>query len=205
MAKKRAASKKKASSLNRNENGLTEKQQDFANLYRGDPDCMGNAAACYRKLHPKAKDSTCEANGYKILRNAQVAAFLERKRLEAEKSADVTQARVLEELAHLVFLDPRDFFTEDGRLKRIHELDGRAARALASIETTRRRVPGSDREELEFEEVSKIRFWDKGSSIERAMKHLGMYERDNAQRANPIESLLDRIDGKTVGLPGGGR
>jgi hypothetical protein len=43
---------------------LSAKDQQFADLYYGGPgDLMGNATACYRYLHPRAKDNTCQVEG----------------------------------------------------------------------------------------------------------------------------------------------
>jgi hypothetical protein len=67
---------------------LSAKDQQFADLYYGGPDDMrGNATACYRHLHPKAKDNTCQVEGSKILSKPMVAAYLQTKR---EKLTEVT-------------------------------------------------------------------------------------------------------------------
>jgi hypothetical protein len=33
----------------------------------------------------------------------------------------------------------------------------------------------------------RVKFWDKNAAIDKAMKHLGAYERDNAQRSESLE------------------
>jgi phage terminase small subunit len=67
---------------------LSAKDQQFADLYFGGPsDLMGNATACYRQLHPRAKDNTCQVEGSKILSKPMVADYLQARR---EKLAEVT-------------------------------------------------------------------------------------------------------------------
>ena len=69
-------------------NKLSAKDQQFADLYYGGPgDLMGNATACYRKLHPRAKDNTCQVEGSKILSKPMVAEYLQSRR---EKLTEVT-------------------------------------------------------------------------------------------------------------------
>jgi hypothetical protein len=41
---------------------------------------------------------------------------------------------------------------------------------------------------------SKIKFWNKLDAIDKAMKHLGLFERDNAQGR---ESLVLRVEAAT--------
>ena len=69
-------------------NKLSAKDQQFADLYFGGPDdLIGNATACYRYLHPRAKDNTCQVEGSKILSKPMVDAYLQSKR---EKLTEVT-------------------------------------------------------------------------------------------------------------------
>jgi hypothetical protein len=37
--------------------------------------------------------------------------------------------------------------------------------------------------------IKKVRFWDKNSAIEKLMKHLGSFEKDNLQRAGALADL----------------
>ena len=67
---------------------LSAKDQQFADLYfGGQDDVMGNATACYRHLHPRAKDNTCQVEGSKILSKPMVADYLQAQR---EKLTEVT-------------------------------------------------------------------------------------------------------------------
>ena len=67
---------------------LSAKDQQFADLYFGGADDVrGNATACYHEIHPRAKQRTCEVNGSRKLRQAEVVEYLESKR---EKLTEIT-------------------------------------------------------------------------------------------------------------------
>jgi phage terminase small subunit len=75
---------------------LSAKDQQFADLYYGGPDDMrGNATACYRAIHPRAKQRTCEVNGSRKLRQAEVVEYLESKREELTEATGVNAEYVL--------------------------------------------------------------------------------------------------------------
>jgi len=152
----------------RNINGLTPKQQVFCDLFRAseDPSVRGNAKACYMLAYG-ASDKSAEANGPRLLKNPHVAEYLATKRQAAEEKADVSEERILREVAAIAFLDPAEYFDPHGNLLPIHEMPERARRALASVEVT---TMGKDAEAL----VTKIRNWDKKGSLELLMKHKKM-------------------------------
>ena len=46
-----------------------------------------------------------------------------------------------------------------------------------------------------------VRFWDKNAALEKLMKYLGMFAKDNQQRSSDaIAALLAAIDGKSARL-----
>jgi phage terminase small subunit len=81
-----------------------------------------------------------------------------------------------------MFADPRKLYDEKGRLKPIHSLD--TAGAIASIDVDN--MVGTGLQRRAIGRTTKVRFVDKLVAIDRAMRHLGLYERDNRQ----IESNL---------------
>jgi hypothetical protein len=69
-------------------NKLSAKDQQFADHYFGGAaDVRGNATACYHEIHPRAKQRTCEVNGSRKLRQAEVREYLGSKR---EKLTEIT-------------------------------------------------------------------------------------------------------------------
>lgn len=75
-------------------------------------------------------------------------------------------------------------------MKRPHELGEEVAATVATFDV------GPDG-------TVKYRFWDKNAALEKAMKHLGLYERDNGQQPKPLRELLDSLGGVVVGVASG--
>ncbi|MDH3636730.1 MAG: terminase small subunit [Gammaproteobacteria bacterium] len=77
-------------------NKLSARDREFADNFFGGPDeVRGNATACYRHLHPKAKITTCQVEGSKILSKPMVALYLESRRVELTKSTGINAEYVL--------------------------------------------------------------------------------------------------------------
>jgi phage terminase small subunit len=95
-----------------------------------------------------------------------------------EKCA-ITQERVLREIARLAFFDVRKLFDAEGRPKPVHELDDDTAAAIS---------------QLDIDELGRVKYRlaDKGVNLERLAKHLGLFERDNAQRTGGFLADLPR-------------
>jgi phage terminase small subunit len=74
----------------------------------------------------------------------------------------------------VAYADPRRLFRADGTLVPIVELDEDAAGMIAAIEVD------------EDGRTTRVRMWDKNQALERALKYLGLYERDNTQRSENL-------------------
>ena len=81
-------------------------------------------------------------------------------------------------------MDPRDYVDAEGMPIRLHLLSDAAASALQSLEID---VVGGNATRTKYKLV------DRGAAVERAMKHLGLFERDNNQGANAVGQLLAEI------------
>lgn len=77
---------------------LSNKKRMFADLYVGGPDHLrGNAAKCYKHLHPNCKNSTAETEGPKTLRNPLVQEYLNEKVNRIQKETDINSQWVLDQ------------------------------------------------------------------------------------------------------------
>lgn len=103
---------------------------------------------------------------------------------ELEARYALTRENVLSALANLVHADPRKLFHDDGRLRHVTELDDRTAKMVSSFEVEElyeMEGEGRNRSKVNVGRVTKIRMWDKNSAVDKAMRHLGLYEKDNEQ------------------------
>ena len=79
---------------------MTEKQKIFADEYLIDL----NATRAYRVAYPSVKkEESAAVNGSKLLRNAKVAEYITERMEERQKRTEITQDRVLNELAAIAF------------------------------------------------------------------------------------------------------
>ena len=82
-------------------NIISQKDRQFADLYfGGSDDCRGNAARCYKRIHPQCRDSTAETNGPRLLRKAQVRAYLDTKIQKQREETEINAQWVLEQSVH---------------------------------------------------------------------------------------------------------
>lgn len=139
----------------------------------------GNAtqAAISAGYAPKSAKQT----GHEVLTHPDVTANITEHRNRLREKTGLTTERVAQELAKLVFSDPRKLVDEEGRIRPLHELEDEVAGSLASIEVFEE-FEGRGDQRVKIGETKKVKLWDKNAAIEKAMKHLGMFEQDNTQK-----------------------
>lgn len=145
-----------------------------------------NGSAAYRVAYnaKNMTDKTVREAASRLLRNSNVAAMIESAASKASKRAEVSAARVLEENARIALSDLRQVFDENMNLKAIKDWPDELASAIASVEVTS--IGGE--EGLKY--VTKVRAWPKNAALDMLMKHMGLYEKDNAQK-RPYEAMTD--------------
>ncbi|MFQ9546229.1 MAG: terminase small subunit [Clostridium sp.] len=178
---------------------LTEKQKIFVNEYLVDL----NATRAYKVAYPNVKkDDTAAVNGNRLLRNAKVKEYLNERMKEREKRTEITQDKVLEELAAIAFSNGSKYakvieeivYDENGEVLLDHngnivkqkvvelvltdELSETDKKAIASIKRGKNGI-----------EISTC---DKVRALELLGKHLGMFKEKvevSGNINNPYEEL----------------
>lgn len=85
---------------------LTDKQRVFANEYLVDL----NATRAYKKAYPGVKkEETINAAASRMLRNVKVKEYIDKRMKEREIRTEITQDKVLQELATIAFSNGTDF------------------------------------------------------------------------------------------------
>lgn len=113
-----------------------------------------------------------------------------------EHRTEVTQDRVLLELARIGFASIKDAFDENNNLKEIKDLDDDVAAAISSIEIEDLfDGRGADRTHIGY--TKKIKFWNKNDALNTIAKHLGMLKEKmelTGKDGNPlVPSSIDLI------------
>lgn len=168
---------------------LTAQQEAFArNVATG----MSQAEA-YRRAYPKSrtwKQEAVHVAGAKLMANGSVSERVADLARQAAEMATLDRAKVLRELQFLAHSDIGNIVHTEGenagKVKLPHELDPETRAAVASFKID------------EFGRIE-YKFWDKRGALDMAMKHLGLFEKDNRQKADPLVTLLQGLSGNVVG------
>jgi phage terminase small subunit len=161
------------------ERKLTPKQSLFIKEYIID----FNAAAAARRAG--YSERTSKEIGFEHLTKPHIQAAVQAEKDKRSARTEISQDRVLKEYARLAFLDPREFYDESGNLVPIHKLSDDAAACISGIDT--KRIMGEDDQVCE---LVKIKLTDKRASLSDVSRHLGMFEKDNAQ---PMQAAIAAI------------
>ena len=121
---------------------------------------------------------TAYSQGQRLLKDVETSAALAKAAETGGKAAGLVADRVVEQIRRVTEADPCKLFHPDGSPKRVHELDDDTAAAVSSVEVA---ADGSQ----------KIKLCDKNSALNMALKHLGLYERDNAQRGENLVLIVN--------------
>jgi phage terminase small subunit len=150
---------------------MTDAQKRFCEEYLIDL----NATRAYKVAYPSCKkDSTARANGSRMLTNANIQNYITERQQKLSKETQITQERVLNELAKIAFSDIRELFDESGALKKITDIQDEMAGAISSIESVDQfeTIMGI---KVKTGELKKIKLNDKSRALEMLARHLGMF------------------------------
>lgn len=107
----------------------------------------------------------------KLLRTPKVREAIEAKRAKQIETADLSAARVLEELRRLAFSDVRSLFDDKGNLRPLHTLTAEQAACIGGVEVVIKNAKAGDNQ---TDTVHKIKIWDKPRSVEMLAKHFAL-------------------------------
>lgn len=141
---------------------MTEKQKIFADEYLIDL----NATRAYRVAYPSVKkDETAAVAAARMLRNVKVAAYIQKRMQQRQERTEITQDRVLQELAAIAFARAADFAeVKNDRviIKDTAELTEQQIRAIAGIKEGKFGI--------------EVKLNDKEKALELLGRHLGMFK-----------------------------
>jgi phage terminase small subunit len=187
---------------------LTDKQKLFADEYLIDL----NATRAYKAVYRNVKnDETAAVNGNRLLRNAKVAEYINQRMKDREKRTEITQDKVLAELAAIAFAKGSDFaqvveepiiqngsYVRDpdtGQLRKqevvkvfpTDKLSEEQRKAIAGIKETKYGIDVST--------------YDKVKALELLGRHLGMFK-DKVELTG-LNDEKSKLDGLITQLRGG--
>ncbi len=167
---------------------MTEKQKIFADEYLIDL----NATRAYKVAYPSVKkDETAAQAGSRMLRNVKVADYIQNRMQERQKRTEITQDRVLEELAAIAFSRATDFAeVRNGRviIKDTAGLTEEQIKAIAGIKKGKFGI--------------ELKLNDKEKALELLGRHLGMFK--DRLEVSGLEDEKKKLDDILQQMRGGG-
>lgn len=125
-------------------------------------------------------EKTAGQMGHELLKNVEIQAAISDAQARRSQRTEITQDRVLAELAKVGFSDIRNVVTGGGSLISIQDWDDETAGSIASVEVVQRPSGEYDDDGKPImENVHKMRMWDKLNALEKLGKHLGMFKDDS--------------------------
>ena len=187
---------------------LTAKQKKFVDEYLIDL----NATRAYRTAYPNIKkDSTASVCASQLLRNTKVLEYLQKKQEEIQKRTEITQDRVLKELAAVAFSKASDYAcVVERRLTKV--VEGVAVDVLdingdpvvyrdVELELTQNLTEDQKRAVAVMKKGRdgyEIKTYDKIKALELIGKHIGMFDGKNqneAEAMKKLDNVLEKIGG----------
>lgn len=188
---------------------LTPTQKAFVAAFHADP---SNATEAYLKASPSVSRDQARNQAWKYLHEpkfSHVQAEIKRLQEKAEKEAEVSRGRLMQETAMIALYDPGGLFDEDGSLIEPRQLPEELRRTLKSIEVIEKVDPQGN-----TQTTYKYHFWDKVKCLELYSRFKGIHgtnvnlgnrdgrplkhEHDHAHRLekdDPVAALIDEMLG----------
>lgn len=185
---KRAKKVVRADKAGTSKQAAADKKKLFAEAYIANG---GNASEAAKSAG--YAESSAGVTGCRLLKDAQVRLILDERQSALANKYELTAEAIIKSIAQELHFDPANLFNEDGSVKSVSEMDADTRLALVSIETLQLGDPESPAI------IRKIKWATKHQAREQAMKHLGMFERDNKQKSDPVNSLLEFFMERTGG------
>ena len=167
---------------------MTEKQKIFADEYLIDL----NATRAYKVAYPRVKnDETAAAAAARLLKNVKVVTYIEKRMQDRQKRTEVTQDRVIEELAAIAFARASDFAQiVKGRvvLTNTADMSDEQIRAIAGIKQGKFGI--------------ELKLNDKEKALELLGRHLGMFK--DRVEVSGLDDEKKKLDDILQQMRGGG-
>jgi len=174
---------------------LTEKQERFCQAYIE----FGEKGRAYRDAFDadamNSNSVAVEAN--KLFKDPKITLRVKELQDEIRERNKVKIDDVLGVLADMIKFDIAEIYDENGRLKSIHDIPKPHREMIGSVKVYEEFMNVAGQREL-IGEVKEVKLLNKLDVIEKFMKHLGGYEKDNQQKSQVAKSIpIVLQDGKT--------
>lgn len=172
---------------------LTDKQENYCQAYV----VCGNQSAAYRIAYDAEamNANTVHVEACKTHSNPNVAIRIKELQKEAYERNKVTIDEIVQTLAGMIRFDIADLYDDEGLLLPLRQIPVAARQMINQLDVDEL-FTYVDREKVIIGHTKKVRTINKLDAIEKVMKHLGGYERDNEQTKPVNTTIINLGDGE---------
>lgn len=166
---------------------LNPKQRRFCEEYL--IDLNGQQAATRAGYSEK----TARVIASELLTKPNILSYIQGLKDRRSERTEITADMVIKELAKIGFSNIQDFIEAENSIKDISTIETPKAAAVSAIETSE-----STSKDGTVTVNTKFKLHDKVSSLEKLGRHLGVFEKDNAQQKQDIvikQNVIELSDG----------
>ncbi|AWH84920.1 hypothetical protein HYN59_07175 [Flavobacterium album] len=166
---------------------LTIKQENFCQAYIR----LGNKSAAYREVYTVSGISQKNVCTKASLLTNNVLVMSRIKELQQEVSVrnNIDLDELLQTLAAMVRFDIADLYDENGTLIPLKDMPKETRQMIQQLDVSEVYGRNSDGVRDVIGAVKKVKTYSRTDAIEKLMKHLGGYEKDNRQ-SQPIQNIV---------------
>lgn len=161
---------------------LNAKQARFVTEY------LSDLNATQAAIRAGYSEKTANTIGPRLLVNVGIAQAIAQGKAKQLQTAELSAARVLEELRRLAFSNVQDLFDGDGNLRPIQSLTPDQAACIASLEVIKKNAEAGDGK---VDVIHKLKVWDKTRTLEMLAKHFALLT--EVVRHTGDASIVDRL------------
>ena len=165
---------------------MTEKQKRFCDEYLIDL----NATRAYKVAYSSCKkDETARVNSSRMLTNANIKEYIEERQKDIQKRTEVTQDKVIQELAAIAFSNATEFASVKGnkvKIKNTNDLEECVKKAIVGIKKGKNGI--------------EIKSADKVQALELLGKYFGIFKdkvdvnvEEKEKKKNAIADILSQM------------
>lgn len=178
-AKKKAVTPaaKKRAQLQRAERAEGLKREKFAQHYVLTQNATESYQVAYATKARPIQANSAASNGWKLLRNTDVAARVKELRVLGHDHLMVSFEETLQEVGGLAMFDPKDMFDDDGRILPVNEMPPIARKMVHEFKQMSVESTNEEGEVTSTRYETEIKYGkDKGKYLDMIMKFYNAYQ-----------------------------
>lgn len=166
---------------------MTEQRIKFCDNY------FETLNAAKSAIYAGYSESTAKQIGHNLLQEDEIQEYLSKLRAEYSEKSGITKDRLLQEYAKIAFFDIREIYDVDGGLIHVKQLDDNSAGAIASIKSSEEWGEDEEGNKIITGTLKEVKVFDKIRALQDLGKHLGLFEKDNDQKAKAASVTIFQL------------